>query len=89
MTVYAEKTGLVFQIVDDILDVTGDEAATGKKQGMDEELGKLTYPSLFGLEKSYVFAAEHTDEAAAALEKYGKCMDFLIKLALDLKKRIS
>lgn len=89
MTEYAENTGLVFQIVDDILDVVGDEQQLGKKTGVDEELGKLTYPSLFGLERSYELAAEFTERAINALERLNVNSGFLAKLAIDLKDRIS
>ena len=89
-TDYAEKIGLVFQIVDDILDVVGDEDITGKKTGMDAELGKLTYPAVFGLEKSYEFAAIETQAAVDALKNGSPVSsDFLEKLALDLQNRIS
>ena len=88
-TEYAEKIGLVFQIVDDILDVIGDEKEIGKKTGMDAELGKLTYPAVFGLEKSYSYAAEETAAAIAALERCSSATGFLKKLALDLQGRIS
>ena len=44
------KLGLIFQVVDDILDVIGDTQVMGKQAGGDEKLGKLTYPSLIGLE---------------------------------------
>ena len=43
---------MLFQIVDDILDVTGSEEQTGKPSGSDERLGKRTYVSVFGLEKA-------------------------------------
>ena len=89
-TDYAEKIGLVFQIVDDILDVVGDEDITGKKTGMDADLGKLTYPAVFGLEKSYEFAAIETQAAVDALKNGSQVSsDFLEKLALDLQNRIS
>lgn len=89
LTFYAEKLGIVFQIVDDILDVTGDDAMLGKNTGMDEALGKLTYPALFGLEASYAFAADETEAAVKALQSPDARYDFMIKLALDLQKRIS
>ena len=49
---FAAELGVLFQIVDDILDVTGDEAALGKPQGSDERHGKRTYVSVFGLERA-------------------------------------
>lgn len=89
LTSYAENTGLVFQIVDDILDVVGEEQTLGKKIGMDAALGKLTYPALFGLEASFRFAQQYTQEAAEALALLGERGEFLRKLTLDLQKRIS
>ncbi len=67
---YAEALGLAFQIVDDILDVTGNEAALGKPVGSDVECGKTTYVSLLGLEKAKSVAAGYTDSAKKALSKF-------------------
>ena len=52
------ELGVLFQIVDDILDVTGSDEQLGKPQGSDERHGKLTYVSLFGLERARELAAE-------------------------------
>ncbi len=49
---FAAELGVVFQIVDDILDVTGDEAEIGKPRGSDERHGKATYVSVHGLERA-------------------------------------
>ncbi len=49
---YGGHIGLAFQIADDILDVTGDEAKIGKPVGSDEERDKATYPKLYGLDES-------------------------------------
>jgi geranylgeranyl diphosphate synthase type II len=65
---YAEELGVLFQIVDDILDVTGSEQETGKSRGTDERLGKRTYVSVFGLERARELAAEFHAKARAALE---------------------
>ncbi len=48
---FASELGVLFQIVDDILDVTGSEETLGKQQGSDERLGKRTYVTEFGLER--------------------------------------
>ena len=69
LTIYAEKTGLAFQIWDDVLDVIGDEAVTGKPVGNDAAAGKSTYPALFGLDKAEELAAAAKDEALAALKE--------------------
>ena len=55
---FADELGVLFQIVDDILDVTGSDEQLGKPHGSDERHGKLTYVSLFGLERARELAAE-------------------------------
>jgi geranylgeranyl diphosphate synthase type II len=64
---FAEEVGVLFQIVDDILDVTGSDEELGKPHGSDERHGKLTYVSLFGLERARELAAEQHHKAHAAL----------------------
>ena len=64
---FAAELGVVFQIVDDILDVTGDEAELGKPRGTDERLGKPTYVSVFGLDRARELARESHGKARAAL----------------------
>lgn len=68
---FAALIGLLFQIVDDILDVTGSDEALGKPQGSDERHGKVTYVSLYGLERARSLAAETHEQALAALEGAG------------------
>ena len=68
---YAAHLGLGFQIVDDILDVEGDTAALGKTAGKDAAAGKVTYPSLVGLEQSRVLAAGAIGDARRALRAGG------------------
>jgi geranylgeranyl diphosphate synthase, type II len=68
---FAAELGVLFQIVDDILDVTGDETALGKPQGSDERHGKRTYVSVFGLEQARELAAESHRKARAALAETG------------------
>jgi geranylgeranyl diphosphate synthase type II len=65
---YAAELGVLFQIVDDILDVTGTEAALGKPSGSDERLGKRTYVSHFGVDGARELAAESHRAARAALQ---------------------
>jgi geranylgeranyl diphosphate synthase type II len=64
---FAAELGVLFQIVDDILDVTGDEASLGKPRGSDERLGKRTYVSVFGLEDARELARESHRNARRAL----------------------
>jgi len=68
---FAAELGVVFQIVDDILDVTGDEAELGKPRGSDERHGKATYVSVFGLERARELARESHGGARAALAAAG------------------
>jgi geranylgeranyl diphosphate synthase, type II len=68
---FAAELGVLFQIVDDILDVTGDEASLGKPQGSDERHGKRTYVSVFGLERARELARESHAQARAALADAG------------------
>jgi geranylgeranyl diphosphate synthase type II len=64
---FAGELGLLFQIVDDILDVTGSQESLGKPQGTDERLGKRTYVTEFGLQGARRLAAECHDRARASL----------------------
>lgn len=84
---YCENIGLAFQIVDDILDVTGDEAMLGKPIGSDSGNGKSTFVSLLGLEKSAGYARELTASAKSALNIFGDEGEFLSELADKLSER--
>jgi geranylgeranyl diphosphate synthase type II len=84
---YGRAVGLAFQIVDDLLDVQGDEAKLGKRVGKDKGLGKWTYPGLLGVEPSRLRARQLADEAIAALAGFGPRGDRLKALALDLLER--
>jgi geranylgeranyl diphosphate synthase type II len=65
---FSSELGVLFQIVDDILDVTGSEEQTGKTGGTDERLGKRTYVSVFGLDQARGLAGESHARARAALD---------------------
>lgn len=71
LTAYADAIGLAFQITDDILDVAGDEAVTGKRIGKDADAGKATFVSLLGLEGARIEAASLTERAMGHLSPYG------------------
>lgn len=71
LAAYARALGLAFQIADDILDATGDEAAMGKRVGKDAGAGKATFVSLLGLDGARARAAALVAEAEAALAPYG------------------
>ncbi len=64
---FAREVGLLFQIVDDILDVAGSEAEMGKAVGADERMGKVTYTSLHGMDRARELAAESHARAMALL----------------------
>jgi geranylgeranyl diphosphate synthase, type II len=66
---FAAELGVLFQIVDDILDVTGSEQTLGKRQGSDERLGKRTYVTEFGLDGARKLASESHHRARAALSE--------------------
>jgi geranylgeranyl diphosphate synthase type II len=66
---FAAELGVLFQIVDDILDVTGTDDALGKPQGSDERHGKRTYVSEFGVDQARILAAESHGTARAALDE--------------------
>ncbi|HET6831774.1 MAG TPA: farnesyl diphosphate synthase [Solirubrobacterales bacterium] len=65
---FATEVGLLFQIVDDILDVTGSDEELGKPSGSDERHGKTTYVSLYGLDRARELATASHREALAALD---------------------
>jgi geranylgeranyl diphosphate synthase type II len=66
---FASELGVLFQIVDDILDVTGSEDALGKPLGSDERHGKVTYATRYGLRGARQMATESHDKARAALRR--------------------
>ncbi len=86
---YGKAIGLAFQIVDDLLDVQGDETKLGKRVGKDSELGKWTYPRFLGVDGSSRRARQLADEAIAALELFGPRGELLRNLELALLERDS
>jgi geranylgeranyl diphosphate synthase type II len=68
---YGRRLGLAFQIVDDLLDVRGDEQAVGKRLQKDAREGKRTFPALIGVDASVRRAEQLVREACAALEPFG------------------
>jgi len=70
--IFASELGVLFQIVDDILDVTGSDEALGKPSGSDERLGKRTYVTEFGLDGAQRLAREAHHNASAALANAAK-----------------
>lgn len=84
---YGQNLGLAFQIVDDLLDICGNEAKIGKPIGSDAENGKLTFPQLLGQDESHCLAENITNEAIAALEVFGNKAEPLAHLARYVLKR--
>ena len=84
---YGRAVGLAFQIVDDLLDVQGDETKLGKRVGKDSGLGKWTYPRFLGIDGSRRRAQQLADEAVAALAPLGSRGHRLRELALALLER--
>lgn len=82
---YAEKLGLAFQIIDDLLDVNGDSEMMGKNSGMDTE--KNTFPRLFGVEESEKMAERISEQAIEELKKVDRDLWFLEELAMEMTKR--
>ena len=84
---YAKNLGLAFQIADDILDVTGTQEEIGKKPGSDKKRGKITYPGIYGLEKSLDRLSELTGNALEALTAYSDKAEFFVQMADMLADR--
>jgi geranylgeranyl diphosphate synthase type II len=78
---FAGELGVLFQIVDDILDVTESDEQLGKPHGSDARHGKLTYVSLFGLARARELAAESHAKATAALAQAAGRTDDLRRVA--------
>lgn len=86
---FGKFIGVAFQIMDDVLDVISDTETLGKPAGSDEEMGKSTYPSLIGLEKSKILAREYVDDAVGRLSGYsGAEQEFLAELARYIVDRV-
>lgn len=78
---FAKRAGLLFQVVDDILDCTASTATLGKTAGKDEAAAKPTYVSLLGLDGARTYAGELRSDALAALAPFGKRGARLTELA--------
>ena len=87
---YGQSVGAAFQIVDDVLDVVGDEKTMGKPVGSDEERGKTTYPALIGVDRSMDLARRHAAQAVESLTPFeGEEAVFLRDLAQYIVDRVS
>ena len=72
METFGDKIGLAFQIVDDILDIEGNETTLGKSIGKDEKVKKATFPAVYGLEESKEMANKLIEEAKEIISYYGE-----------------
>ena len=78
---YGDALGLLFQVTDDLLDVTATDEQMGKRTHKDSAKGKMTYPGLLGVETSQAYAAELTQKAKDALCSFGQDAELLRDLA--------
>ncbi len=82
-----EAIGLLFQLVDDILDVVGDESKIGKRTQIDLQNEKCTYPALLGLEQTRAYVSELEQSILMEIDKLSCQSDFLRSLVLFLSRR--
>ncbi len=86
---YGQNLGFAFQIIDDILDVIGDEKLLGKHTGKDADENKCTWISVYGMEKARKDAAMYTERAILALKPMKEKAEFLQSIAKNMLIRIS
>ncbi len=87
LTDYANRIGLAFQVVDDILNITGDPARLGKAVGTDQQRQKNTYPALMGLDQSRQFSHTLIDSALQAISTFDNNADPLRAIARYIIER--
>jgi len=87
VTIYGECVGLMFQIVDDLLDVEQSAEHTGKNTNKDVQAGKITYPSVLGVEASRREVARLRDQAQQAIAPLGADAEPLRELCTFLTQR--
>lgn len=87
LTEIGTRLGLIFQVVDDILDVVGDTKLMGKDAGSDQALDKLTYPALIGLDESRKRVRNLHDQVIGLLKQEGPRAEVLMDLAHALVER--
>ena len=84
---FADAFGRLFQVTDDVLDVTADEAGFGKSKGKDEEEGKLTAVAVYGLEGAMALSRDLRNEALSCLSAFGAGADYFRNLTEEMYKR--
>lgn len=88
LTRYGKAIGVLYQISDDILDLTANAAKLGKTPGKDTAAGKLTYPAALGLDGARQAVSEKTGQARDAIRDFGKEALYLRLLADFLQDRV-
>ncbi|MGQ0543045.1 MAG: polyprenyl synthetase family protein [Blastocatellia bacterium] len=86
---YASKLGLLFQITDDLLDITQKTEILGKTAGKDIASGKATYPSIYGVEETKIFMENIHGEAIRTLDRMPERSDTLLRIADFVLERTS
>ena len=86
LRLYSRSLGLAFQIIDDVLDVSGG-GEIGKSSGVDAKKKKVTYPGLIGVKKAKEIAWKLTEEAVLALRDFDDNSRPLREIALYLGGR--
>ena len=89
LVLFGQSVGMAFQIADDVLDVVGDPTILGKQVGQDESRGKMTWPSLVGLDGARAESARLWAQATAALSIFGERAEFLRTFATRTAARKS
>ncbi|RNC82192.1 MAG: polyprenyl synthetase family protein [Phycisphaera sp.] len=87
LTIYADRIGLMFQAIDDLIDVEQSAEVTGKRTGKDAEAGKLTYPGLLGIEETRAEVSRMHAEATEAIRALGNRADPLLSIAAFIAER--
>lgn len=87
LSTYADKIGLAFQVVDDVLDIESSTEELGKPSGSDLEMGKSTYPALIGLEASKQLAENLYQESIVSIASISDNTQLLEDLAMLVVKR--
>ena len=85
---YGYHLGMAFQMVDDLLDVIGDEQVMGKQTGMDAQQGKMTWVALKGISGTKQDAAEHIRLACDAAKHFDQGVNFFKELAKNTLNRV-
>ncbi len=87
LTAFGSKAGLAFQIIDDVLDMTGDAASLGKTAGKDAASSKATWPAVHGIPDSIADARRLIEEGFAELAIFGERAESLKAVARYLVER--